>query len=243
MSFNRPTTWKTSPRSRKNYKRNHQYQHIGRRYRFHQNPKNPCSRPVPFSRDKDHWIEIAQQRQSPGLLKRKPQNKVRRTVSAKRTILSGQYYPAHPWVGGRCGTKDFSFIITDLRTRRLAGLKKETFEEVLKTAGIPCRYYCLRSFATLNVLLRSEELATKLAGSKVSMKYLWLPTEYKGKRRIRMTVSNVPIELNGDVLALLLQCIRQRWGQEATLLGLQNPAHIRRPPTTTAATTKPATQP
>ena len=42
--------------------------------------------------------------------------------------------------------KTLSFIISDLRTRKLAGLKKETFEELLKTAGVPCRYFCRQSF-------------------------------------------------------------------------------------------------
>ena len=32
--------------------------------------------------------------------------------------------------------KTLSFVVTDVRTRRLAGLKKGSFEEVLKTAGI-----------------------------------------------------------------------------------------------------------
>ena len=38
--------------------------------------------------------------------------------------------------------KTLFLIVTDLRTRRLAGLKKESFGELLKTAGIPCRYFC-----------------------------------------------------------------------------------------------------
>ena len=35
-----------------------------------------------------------------------------------------------------------SYIITDLKTGRLAGIKQETFEELLKSAGIPCRDFC-----------------------------------------------------------------------------------------------------
>ena len=44
--------------------------------------------------------------------------------------------------------KTLFFVVTDLKTRRLAGIKKEAFEEVLRTVGIPCRYFCRRSFAT-----------------------------------------------------------------------------------------------
>ena len=57
--------------------------------------------------------------------------------------------------------KTISFIVTDLKTRRLASIEEDTFEELLKAAGIPARYFCRRSFATLDVLLPSEELAKK----------------------------------------------------------------------------------
>ena len=53
--------------------------------------------------------------------------------------------------------KTLSFIILELRTRRLAGLK-ETFEELLTFAGIPCRQFCQCIFTTWGVLLSSEEL-------------------------------------------------------------------------------------
>ena len=81
--------------------------------------------------------------------------------------------------------KIISFIITDLKTRRLAGIKKETFEELLKTAGIPARYFCRRSFATWDVLLPTEDFAKKLAGSNISSKYYRLQPEYQGHRKIR----------------------------------------------------------
>ena len=101
--------------------------------------------------------------------------------------------------------KTLSLIVTDMRTRRLAGLKKETFEELLKVAGIPARYFCRRSFATWDVLLPSQELATNLAGnSSITSKYYRLLPEYIGKRRIKVTVCNVPIQLSGGVLAAFL---------------------------------------
>ena len=100
--------------------------------------------------------------------------------------------------------KIISFIVTDLKTRRLAGIKKETLEEQLKAAGIPARYFCRRSFTTWDVLLLSEDLAKKLAGSNITSKYYRLQLEYKGHRKIRVTMCNVPIQLNGDVLAAYL---------------------------------------
>ena len=35
-----------------------------------------------------------------------------------------------------------SLVVSDIKTRRLVGLKKEAFEELLKKAGIPCQYFC-----------------------------------------------------------------------------------------------------
>ena len=96
--------------------------------------------------------------------------------------------------------KTIYFIVTDLKTRRLAGIKKDTFEELLKAAGIPAKYFCRSSFDTWNVLLSTEELAAKLPGSNISSKFFRLQPEYKGQGRIRVTVCNVPIQLNGDVL-------------------------------------------
>ena len=100
--------------------------------------------------------------------------------------------------------KTLSFVVTDLRTRRLAGLKKEAFDELLKTAGIPGKYFYRRSFATWDVLLPSEEIAKKLAAHNITTKYFRLQPEYKGKRRINVTVCNVSMELNGDVIAAYL---------------------------------------
>ena len=85
----------------------------------------------------------------------------------------------------------------NLRTRRLAGIRRETFEELLKSEGIPCQYFNRRSFATWDVLLSSEELAA----SNVSTNHFKLQPEYRGTRQIKVTVCSVPVQLNGDVLA------------------------------------------
>ena len=97
--------------------------------------------------------------------------------------------------------KKISFVVTELKTRRLAGIKKDCFEQLLKAAGIPAKY-CRRSFATWDVLLPTDELATKLAGGNITSKYFRLQPEYLG--RIMVTVCNVPIELNEEVLAAFL---------------------------------------
>ena len=84
--------------------------------------------------------------------------------------------------------KTLSFIITDIKTRRLAGIRKETLEELLRAAGIPAKYFCKRSFATWDVLLPSEELAVKLASKTITSKHFQLQPEYMGRRRIKVTV-------------------------------------------------------
>ena len=100
--------------------------------------------------------------------------------------------------------KILSFVVTDLKTKRLAGLKKETFEDLLKSANIPGKYFCRRSFATWDVLLTSEEVAKKLAGGNITTRFFRLQPEYRDKRRIKVTVCNVTTQLNGDVLAAYL---------------------------------------
>ena len=89
-------------------------------------------------------------------------------------------------------------------SQRPSGIKKETFEDLLKTANIPGKYFCRRSFATWDVLLPSEEVAKSLAGGNITTRFFQLKPEYRGKRRIRVTVCNVSMQLSGDVLAAYL---------------------------------------
>ena len=70
------------------------------------------------------------------------------------------------------------FIISDLKTKRVARWKKENFEECLPTADISCCYYCHLNFATLDVLLQMEEQAAKLARSSISANFFQLQPEY-----------------------------------------------------------------
>ena len=100
--------------------------------------------------------------------------------------------------------KNISFVVTDLKTKRLASIKKDTFEGLRKAADIPAKYYCRRSFATWDVLLPSEDLAAKLNGENVTSKYFQLRPEFMGRCKIRITVCNIPIQLNEEVLAAYL---------------------------------------
>ena len=91
----------------------------------------------------------------------------------------------------------------------LVGLSKDTFEELLRKAGIPCQYFCRKSFATWDVLLPSEEQAAKAAANDVITKHFRLQPEYKGTHRLQVTVCNVPAIIPGEVLAAYLSAFGQ----------------------------------
>ena len=100
-------------------------------------------------------------------------------------------------------------VVSDLKTKRLVGLSKDTFEELLRKAGIPCQYFCRKSFATWDVLLPREEQAAKAAANDVITKHFRLQPEYKGTRRLRVTVCNVPAIIPGEVLVAYLSAFGQ----------------------------------
>ena len=97
-----------------------------------------------------------------------------------------------------------SLVISDIKTKKLVGLKKETFEELLRKARVPCQYFCRKSFATWDVLLPTEEQAAKTAKSNIMTKNFRLQPKYKGTRRLRVTICNVPAYITGEVLASYL---------------------------------------
>ena len=100
-------------------------------------------------------------------------------------------------------------MVSDLKTRRLVGLKKEVFEDLLGKPGVPCQYFCRRSFATWDVLLPTKEKATKAATTTITTKFFKLQPEYMETRRVRVTVCNVPATITGEVLASSLSKYRR----------------------------------
>ena len=67
-----------------------------------------------------------------------------------------------------------------------------------------CQYFCKRSFGTWDVLLPTEEQAARAAATNITTKFFRLQPEYKGTRRIRVTVCNVPAFITDEVLASFL---------------------------------------
>ena len=91
----------------------------------------------------------------------------------------------------------------------------------MKKSGIPCQYFCRKSFATWDVLLPTEQQAAKTAEKDIITKHFRLQPEYKGTRRLRVTVCNVPaIITGGGVLAAYLSA----YGQVEDFNLLRSPA-------------------
>ena len=102
-----------------------------------------------------------------------------------------------------------SLVVSDLKTKRLVGLNNDSFEELLRKSGIPCQYFYRKSFATWDVLLPTEQQAAKTAEKDIITKLFKLQPEYKGTRRLRVTVCNVPAIITGEVLAAYLSAYGQ----------------------------------
>ena len=102
-----------------------------------------------------------------------------------------------------------SLVVSDLKTKRLVGLNKDSFEELLRKSGIPCQYFCRKSFATCDVLFPTEQQAAKAAERDIITKNFRLQPEYQGTRRLRVTICNVPAIITGEVLAAYLSAFGQ----------------------------------
>ena len=114
-----------------------------------------------------------------------------------------------PEIADKIIPRVLSLVVSDLKTKRLVGLNKDTFEELLRKSGIPCQYFCRKSFATWDVLLPTEEQAAKTAEKDIITKHFRLQPEYQGTRRLRVTVCNVPAIITGEVLAAYLSAFGQ----------------------------------
>ena len=109
-----------------------------------------------------------------------------------------------PEITDKITPRVLSLVVSDLKTKRLVELTKEIFEELLRKAGIPCQYFCRKSFATWDVLLPTEKQAAKTAETDIITKHFRLQPEYKGTCRLHVTVYNVPAIITGEVLAAYL---------------------------------------
>ena len=51
-----------------------------------------------------------------------------------------------PEIVEKISPRVLSLVVSDIKTKRLVGLNKDTFEELLRKAGIPCQYFCRKKF-------------------------------------------------------------------------------------------------
>ena len=77
-----------------------------------------------------------------------------------------------PEIADKIKPRVLSLVVSDLKTKRLVGLNKEVFEELLRKAGIQCQYFCRKSFTTWDVLLPTEKQAAKAAESAIITKHM-----------------------------------------------------------------------
>ena len=160
-------TWKLSPENWKNQLQGSQRQQNSLCYWSFKSQEKPCSQPATILPGQKTPVRPA----APVTWAKKeksPEEHEKDRVGKYTPYFKDNTILPIPELVVEAEPKTLSFIVTDLRTRRLAGLKKETFGELFRTAGIPGQYYSQQSFATWDVLLPSEELAVKLAGSNVS---------------------------------------------------------------------------
>ena len=121
-------------------------------------------------------------------------------MSKYAQYFNGNEILPNPVILEKLEPRILSLVVTDLKTRRLVGLKKEAFEDLLRKAGVPSQYFCRRSFVTWDVLLPSKEQAAKVASTTITTEFFRRQPEYMGTCRIPVTVCNVPAFITGEVL-------------------------------------------
>lgn len=93
--------------------------------------------------------------------------------------------------------------ISDIKTRKLIAITKETMEESLNALNMAAKLLARRLNAMWNVLLTAEEAAKALAGN---IKSLRLQNEYMGTRKTRIILHEVPMYITGGLLFELWAC-------------------------------------
>ena len=94
-------------------------------------------------------------------------------------------------------------MVTDQRTKRLAGLKKETLKEILKLKTSQVNIFT-EGALLLGIFCFPQRKQQKLASCNTTTRFFRLQPEYRGKRRIKVIVCNVWMQMSGDVLTAYL---------------------------------------
>jgi len=97
-----------------------------------------------------------------------------------------------------------SYITTEATSRKLIGLGREKILDILLGNNIPAKHINRRSYATWDVLLPSEAEAMRCSTRNIIYKGCKLQPEYKGERRTRVTLFNVPAMISTEYLMAIL---------------------------------------
>lgn len=97
-------------------------------------------------------------------------------------------------------TRTISLLTTDVKSRNLISVCRETMEEALKSLKTKTRILARWSRVMWDLLLTSEQEAKKLSGNVSTSKTLCLQTEYMGTWRTQVMVHRVPIDIKEDRL-------------------------------------------
>ena len=109
------------------------------------------------------------------------------------------------------GPRVLSFIVSDLKAKKLSRFKRKTFEDIMRTSGNPWRYFCHCSYAAWDIQLPSKKKTQKQAEKCIVTKFFWQQLGYMGSQRIKVTICNVPIQLPSHILtSFLSKCGRVR---------------------------------
>ena len=136
------------------------------------------SLPIPAdTQDTDSQSPIPPAQKSPTAWKgqqRGPEEHEKDRVGRYAKYFKGNEILPIPEIAEKIIPRVLSLVVSNLKTKRLVGLSKDTFEELLREAGIPCQYFSRKSFATWDVLLPIEQQAAKAAMNDIVTKYFRL---------------------------------------------------------------------
>lgn len=91
-------------------------------------------------------------------------------------------------------TRTISLLTTNVKSRKLIGVIRESIEKALKSHKILAR----GSNALWDILLATEQEAKQVAGYILETKSVPLQTEYMGARKTKVTVHRVPVDISED---------------------------------------------
>ena len=133
----------------------------------------------------DPESQIQPGQKNPKTIPRKSQQRGPKDYERDRVGKYAKYFKGNeilpiPEIVQKLEPRILSLVISDIETKRLVGLKKEAFEDLLRKAGIPCQYFCRKSFATWDVLLPTEKQAAKVAATNIMTKKLQLTAGVSG---------------------------------------------------------------